>query len=276
MTRYGILMNVQSCLGCRTCMLSCKNAYEIPAGNYQGREYYRIWPADLEMGKYPYVVRNETIMRCMQCQNPPCVAACPIPGVLTQRKDGIVVVNGTNCIGDLACVAACPYGAIYYRADTMTADKCDLCASKLDAGQTVPTCVSTCLGDAMVFGDLDDPSSAISQMLSKTGAKALRPDYGTNPSVYFIPHAAVLHAQAVNELGSCLMDATPTLTDLSTNISTTASLDAQGRFVFRNLTVGNKYSLAIAASGYRSYSLPSLTVTNEYLDLGKVALISKD
>ena len=124
MTRYGILMNVHQCLGCRTCMLACKNVWNIPAddetgvpNNYNGREYYRIWPVDAEMGKYPYVTRNETIMRCMQCKNPPCVAACPIPGALTQRSDGIVVINTALCVGDKYCISACPYDAIYFRAD---------------------------------------------------------------------------------------------------------------------------------------------------------------
>jgi len=256
MTRYGILMNVQQCIGCRTCMLSCKNAYEIPAGgtnNYQGREYYRIWPADTEQGKYPYVVRNETIMRCMQCQNPPCVAACPVFGALTQRKDGIVVVDSTKCIGDLACVAACPYGAMYFRTDTSSVDKCDLCAAQLDAGQAVPTCVSSCLGEAMVFGDLDDPNSTISQMIKSTSATQLHPEYSTNPSNYYVAHAAVLHAQVLDDSGNTVISGTPTLIDNTTHTTSTTFLDSNGEFAFRNLTVGRTYSLTITGSGFRNY-----------------------
>jgi len=275
MTRYGILMNVQQCLGCKTCMLSCKNTYEIPAGgmnNYQGREYYRIWPADVELGKYPYVVRNETIMRCMQCQNPPCVGACPVPGALTQRRDGIVVVDSTKCIGDLACVAACPYGAIYYRADTLTADKCDLCASKLDAGQAVPTCVSACLGGAMVFGNLDDPNSTISQMIKSTNATQLHPEYGTNPSNYYVAHAAVLHAQVADDSGNTVIAGTPTLTDPSTNSTMTSFLDSNGEFVFRNLKVGKTYSLTLTGNDFRKLYLPMVNITSEYTDLGTVTV----
>jgi len=275
MVRYGILMNVHQCIGCKTCMVSCKDTYEIPAGgmnNYQGREYYRVWPVDKEMGKFPYAIRNETIMRCMQCQNPPCVAACPVPGALTQRKDGIVVVDSTKCIGDLACVAACPYGAMYYRADTMTADKCDLCASKLDAGLAAPVCVSACLGEAMVFGNLDDPNSTISQMVAQTSATPLHPEYGTNPSVYFVAHAAVLHAQVLDDSGNTIISGTPALLDSTTHTTSTSFIDSNGEFVFRNLKVGRTYSLTITGSGFRNYFQPLVNVTSEYTDLGTVTV----
>ena len=122
MVRYGILMNVQQCIGCKTCMVACKDVQGIPVNDFNGqsntangREYYRIWPVDLEQGTFPYVVRNENIYRCMQCKNPACVPACPNKA-LVQRADGIVVVNTALCTGQQKCIAACPYGAIYYRA----------------------------------------------------------------------------------------------------------------------------------------------------------------
>jgi len=275
MVRYGILMNVQSCLGCRTCMVSCKNQWGIPGGptsTYQGRESYRIWPADLEQGKFPYVIRNETIMRCMQCQNPPCVDACPVAGALTQRPDGIVVVDPTKCSGCLYCVPACPYGAMYYRPDTNSADKCDLCAPLLDTGQSVPTCVAACLGEVMVFGDLSDPNSTISQMVKSSNATQLRPEQSTNPAVYFTAHFAVIHAKVVDDNGNPVTSPTPTLTDLATKTSVTTFLDSNGEFVFRRLTIGKTYSLTVAGTGYRPYALSSLPVTSEYQDLGTVTL----
>jgi tetrathionate reductase subunit B len=222
MVRYGILNLVNQCTGCRSCMLACKDVHVIPANNYNGqsaiangREYYRIWPVDLEQGTYPYVVRNEDIYRCMQCQSPACVPACPNKALI-QRADGIVVVDTTKCTGQQKCVAACPYGAIYYRADTKKADKCDLCATVagyIDSGNS-PMCVQACLSNALVFGDLDDPNSTISLEMAKQSTYTQSPQYGLKPSVYYIYHQALMHATVVNPSGIAVPGATATATEI--------------------------------------------------------------
>jgi len=272
MVKYGMLVDLKSCLGCRTCMTACKNVNQIPLGNYSGRQYYRLWPADIELGKYPYVTRNTTALRCMQCQNAPCMDACPIPGALTQRPDGIIVVDATKCTGCLYCVAACPYGAMYFRPDLKAVDKCDLCAAQLDAGVKAPTCVTTCMGDALTFGDISDPKSTISVAIAALGAAPLSPEYSTSPSIYYTTHSGILHAQVVDDLGNVVTTATPTLTDLSNKTSTSTSLDSNGEFAFRSLKIGKTYSLTIAGTGYRSYVISTLTVTSEYQDLGTVRI----
>ena len=283
MVRYGILNLVQLCIGCRTCMLTCKDVHGIPANNYSGqsaiangREYYRIWPVDLEQGKYPYVVRNENIYRCMQCKNPACVPACPVPGALTQRKDGIVVVDTTKCNGCQKCIPACPYGALYYRADTKVVDKCDLCATLagyIDSDNP-PACVQACLTNALVFGDLDDPSSTISLEMSKYSTYT-QPSPGMNPSVYYIYHQAVMHATIVDASGTPISGATAVATDLVSGLTYSQISDSQGRFAIRKLNVGSSYSLAVTLAGYVPYSNMKIQLTSEYLDLGAVQLAAQ-
>ena len=67
------------------------------------------------------------------------------------------------------------------------AEKCDFCKSRTDVGLE-PACVSNCPTDALVFGDLDDPDSKISQLAKKQNAKAWKEKEGTKPSVLYVNH----------------------------------------------------------------------------------------
>lgn len=277
MVRYGILMNQQLCTGCRTCMLACKEVHNIPSGptaSYNGRGYYRIWPSDVESGSYPYVVRNENIYMCMQCENPPCLPACPY-NALVQQSNNIVVINTAKCTGCQKCIPACPYGAIYYRADTNLADKCDLCATTagyLDSGNP-PECVQKCLTSAIVFGDLSDPTSQISQLAASLNSYVQGAQFKTNPSVYYVYHAAVVHAQLVGTSGAVVPSATVTLTDLASSNTYSQTSDSNSEVVVRLLNVGDSYSLKVTATGYTTYSIAKIQLVSEFTDLGALQLV---
>lgn len=269
-------MNVQLCTGCRTCMLACKEVHSIPAGptaTYNNRAYYRIWPVDLEQGTYPYVVRNENIFRCMQCKNPPCVPACPNKALI-QGADNVVTVNTALCTGQQKCIVACPYGAIYFRADTQKADKCDLCATTagyLDSGNP-PECVQKCLTNAIVFGDLDDPSSQISQLANSLNTYVQSPQFNTTPSVFYVYHTAVLHATLTTTSGTAVAGATATLTDSASGNTFTQTSDSNGGFAIRLLNVGDSYTLKVTATGHATYTSSTVKLANEYTDLGTIQL----
>ena len=125
----------------------------------------------------------------------------------------------------------------------------------------------------MIFGDLDNPMSNISQMIMQTNAKPLHPEFGTSPSIYYVPHQAVVHVQTVDyKNGNALLAGTATLTDLSTGVVQTLQADAQGRFFFMHLKVGEAYSLKLDVKGYYPY-FRVLYITSEYTDLGAVQLV---
>jgi len=121
----------------------------------------------------------------MHCANPACVEYCPI-GALWKREDGLVLIDGEKCDGCQACVAACPYGTIVYSAEMEAVEKCDLCAHRIDQGLE-PFCVVCCEGQAMYFGDLNDPSSEVSRLLADRGTFTLMPEAGTSPSIFYCP-----------------------------------------------------------------------------------------
>ena len=176
--RPGLLVDVSRCFGCFACVVGCKNWHGLPAG---GPDRIRI--VDIALGVYPHVSRWILPVPCMQCEHPACVAVCRFSACV-RDEDGIVRVDADRCTGCELCTLACPYGARTIRPDTGKADGCDLCRDRLAEGKP-PLCVEACPGEALIFGDLDDPESLIRRRIEETGAEALLRRYQTRPRVFY-------------------------------------------------------------------------------------------
>jgi len=271
MVKFGILIDLKSCIGCRTCMTACKGSNNIPFGEHEGREYYRIWPVEVELGTYPYVIRNMTPLLCMQCEDPPCADACPIPGAIYKREDGIVLIDEDKCNGCKLCLPACPYSAIYFREDKGVVDKCEFCVGNIDKGLQ-PECVKACPADAMFFGNLGDPESQVSKLIRNWEARPLHSERGTRPSVYYTAHAARLRGTIKSKrTGYAVPGAVVTLKCLDEEESSSSSTDSDGVFFFWDLKTQNKYSVSIK-NQKGSHSTRELYVDEEYIDLGTIFL----
>ena len=190
MAKYGMVINLALCMRCSACMVACKTEHQILTGKHDGHEYYRMSVLEYEKGKYPTVKRVFAPILCMQCENAPCIDVCPIPGAIYRREDGIVVVNKDKCNGCKLCMQVCPYDALYFDEERHVVDKCDFCAERLDQGLE-PACVSTCMGRAIAFGDLDDSDSEVSKMIERNDVKPDRPLFPPyfsqvfKPSIYY-------------------------------------------------------------------------------------------
>lgn len=210
MTHYGMVVDLYRCIACNTCSIACKTQNVTPKGVFWRRVVQG------EKGTYPQTKRAFASLACMQCRKAPCLNVCPT-GATYRRADGIVAVNYSKCIGCKYCIAACPYDARnYVRSiepyfDTGftplekgsnqvagVATKCTFCADKIDAGvasglrpgvdaDATPECVVSCPTGSLVFGDLDDPTSAVSRIVTSDNPIQLLAEAGTNPSVYYIP-----------------------------------------------------------------------------------------
>jgi tetrathionate reductase subunit B len=271
MLRYGMLIDLKACNGCRACMTACKTFHGIPIGEHKGREYYRIWPKEVELGTYPYVIRNMTPLLCMQCADPPCMKACPIPGAIYQRADGIILVSKDKCDGCKLCISACPYNALYFREDTGIVDKCTFCVENLDNG-LLPECVKTCPAEAMFFGDLNDSSSQISILIEKWDARPFHLEYTNKPSVYYTAHAARLKGTIESkETGHPIQGAVVTLKRLDNIESISTNTDSDGVFFFWKLEMRRNYLLVIEADGFPCIE-SKLGLNEEYLDLGGITI----
>jgi nitrate reductase beta subunit len=90
---------------------------------------------------------------CNHCLNPACVAACPSGAIYKRAEDGVVLVNENKCRAWRMCVAACPYKKVYYNWSTGKSEKCILCFPRLETGQS-PACAHSCVGRIRYMGVL--------------------------------------------------------------------------------------------------------------------------
>ncbi|RME60674.1 MAG: 4Fe-4S dicluster domain-containing protein [Caldilineae bacterium] len=189
--RYAFVIELDRCIGCDACMVSCSQENSVPIGKH------RNWVIHTEVrGTFPELVQDFLPGNCMHCSYPPCVYACPT-GASYQREDGLVLIDQDICIGCRYCMAACPYDARYYDEERGVVDKCSACVHRLDAGQP-PACVETCVGGARHFGDLNDPESDVAKLVATGRAQPFHPETDTDPMVYYMyTDPAAIEAQDV-------------------------------------------------------------------------------
>ncbi|MEW8029234.1 MAG: 4Fe-4S dicluster domain-containing protein [Candidatus Thiodiazotropha sp.] len=214
--RWAMVMDLRRCIGCRACTVACKSENNVSLGRF------RAVIQEKTMGTFPKTKKEFLPLMCNHCEGnekdgvPPCVKICPEypgkrakfktsdgktiryrTGATYKRPDGMILIDKEKCIGCGKCIDACPYGVRSFDPfvkaggdqTKQAADKCDLCAHRVDNG-IEPSCVNTCQGRARIFGDLNDPSSEVSKLVKEHNlAKAdnvLLPEEGTNPHVFYI------------------------------------------------------------------------------------------
>ena len=178
MANYGFAIDLRKCIGCHACTIACKAEHEIPVG------VNRCWVKTVEQGSFPDTRRLFFPVLCNQCTDAPCVRICPT-SALFKRRDGIVDLHGDSCIGCRACMEACPYDQLFIDPNTHTAEKCNFCANRVE-NQLLPACVIVCPTECRIFGDLDDPSSAVSRIVQHEAFDVRKPEKGTGPKIFYL------------------------------------------------------------------------------------------
>jgi protein NrfC len=154
-----LLVDIEKCQGCVSCMLACSLIHE----GVESLSLSRIRIIQSSFASFPV---DLTIEQCRQCVEPPCVEICPVDALEPDPIHGNVrIVNKETCIGCGLCYEACPYTPS--RAflapneefnDKLKSRKCDLCAYApyhWDEGGGGPdgkqACVSVCPVGAIQF-----------------------------------------------------------------------------------------------------------------------------
>lgn len=175
MAKYGMLVDIGKCIGCHACMAACKVKNDIPDGVFWTKV------GAYEQGTFPNVkAYTAPLGRCMHCEHPACVSACPV-GALQKTSDGPVVYDAQKCIGCRYCMTACPFHVPKLNWDALlpSIQKCQLCADRLAAGLD-PACASACPTGALKFGDRNALLAEAKGQIQASGGKYVNRIYGEN------------------------------------------------------------------------------------------------
>jgi len=195
--RWGLLIDVNKCsTDCDACVKACstENGWKEPVDLLRDAQWIRkVTLKDRKTG-----FEQSLPVMCQHCAEPPCVDVCPTAASF-KRDDGIVLVDKHLCIGCRYCMMACPYQARSFIHEPLTGQKeyaprgigtvesCTLCVHRVDVGGT-PACVEACdaTGNgAMMFGNLNDPESAIAKRIAELPSTQIRADLGLDPGVRY-------------------------------------------------------------------------------------------
>jgi tetrathionate reductase subunit B len=190
--RWGMVIDLDDCLGCQACAVACKAEYALSPETMDDSEkptplwskVYTIGPT----GDFPDLRMHYLPVLCNHCKKPRCLESCPT-GAIEKRADGIVTINQEQCTGCRQCFWACPYGAIFCPTRKHKASKCEFCFTRIEKGRE-PLCVSVCLGKCRVFGDLNEPSGEVNRILEENQNRLYEvpvpPHIDIGPSVYYL------------------------------------------------------------------------------------------
>lgn len=153
MTRLALQIDLERCIGCKSCEAACKLEHGLGPGERRNRV---IWLGDDASAEDARPKLDFLTLTCQQCDRPACVRACPVnPKAITKDGNtGIVQVIEDRCVGCGECVVACPYGAMGFDAHGQHAVKCDLCVERRSGGIETTACQSVCPARAIKFGDV--------------------------------------------------------------------------------------------------------------------------
>ena len=212
--RWAMVVDMKKCKDdCDDCIKACHRVHNVPDfGNPKDAvkwiwkdPYEKTFPDDENRYMQEYIDQTlkgrQFILLCNHCDNPPCVRVCPTKATF-KREDGIVMMDYHRCIGCRFCMAGCPYGSrsLNWRdprpfikeinkefptRERGVVEKCNFCSERLAKG-LIPACVEACKEKVLVFGDLEDPNSAVRELLRTHHTIRRKPQLGTMPQVYYI------------------------------------------------------------------------------------------
>jgi molybdopterin-containing oxidoreductase family iron-sulfur binding subunit len=212
---FAYALNLSVCNGSRRCVEACARENNLP--DDPEIRYIRVLEVDAgtfdleestpsyDRAEVPAKGKYYLPVQCHQCDNPPCVKACPV-GATWKEPDGIVVIDYSWCIGCRFCVVACPYFARRFNFAEPSVpperinpkqgylsnrprfkgvvEKCTFCLHRTRTGR-LPACAEACPTGARKFGNLNDPNGEIRRIIETKRVYVLKEDLATLPRFYY-------------------------------------------------------------------------------------------
>ena len=221
--RWAMVIDLDRCTGCQACVVACNAENNIPVVTEKEAAYGR-WMNWIHIeryweGEYPNVKAKFMPVLCQQCSKAPCEPVCPVYATY-HTAEGLNAQIYNRCIGTRFCGSACPYKVRTYNwfdpvfpeplAEQLNPDvtvrtrgimeKCTFCVQRIrrvedqanseqrpvSDGEVQPACAQTCPPGAIVFGDLNDPESRVSQLAASSRSFRLLQELGTVPAVIYL------------------------------------------------------------------------------------------
>jgi len=143
--QYAFEVDLDRCSGCKACVTACHTL--------NGLDENETW-RDVGLligGSATSPVMQHVTASCHHCLEPACMIACPVNAYEKDPNTGIVKHLDDQCFGCQYCTMACPYEVPKYHPGKGIVRKCDMCSSRLAAGEA-PACVQACPHQAISIG----------------------------------------------------------------------------------------------------------------------------
>jgi len=222
--RWTMAIDLDRCTGCQACVVACHAENNVPVVGEDevrmGRAMHWLHVERYWVGEYPNVQARFIPMMCQQCENAPCEPVCPVFATYHSQVEDLNIQVYNRCIGTRYCANNCPYIARTFNwfnpefpeplNEQLNPDvtvrkrgimeKCTFCIQRIHEAEHVaeiegrsvqdgdvqPACAQSCPTNAIVFGDLNDPNSRVSQLAGSRRSKRLLEELGTEPSVIYL------------------------------------------------------------------------------------------
>ncbi|MBU2644250.1 4Fe-4S dicluster domain-containing protein [bacterium] len=188
MNQMGFYFNQTRCIGCHTCAVACKDWHD-----HQDSAVNWMQIRIVEKGTFPHLFLAYLAAPCYQCEDPSCMAVCPVDAIYKRETDGIVIVDSERCLGSEACektpcLSACRSRSPQFGSEgNAKMQKCDFCVDRLEAGQQA-ICVEAC---PMFALDIDTLEQLQVKYGSRQTAEGFSYSKKIRPAAIFTPKPLV-------------------------------------------------------------------------------------